>query len=181
MPPCRGQCARVASGTVDRGEMHDQVAEEMEDAAGIFFPEASKRSICAPGIEWENGFQVRRGLSCGMKLLGAESGNAHHADIAVAPRLRRNPFDKIVAVPLPGSAAVRLADPARRADDVDIATRHKELRVTCFQQPSPQRRPRWLWRQRRGDVRTLHVLIIDRERQQYRKLLICIRSIYIDR
>ena len=74
----------------------------MEHAAGIFLAEAAERAVGAARIEREDRFQMRRILPGGMELLGAEAGNADHADIAVAPRLLRNPFDQIVAVPLRG-------------------------------------------------------------------------------
>ena len=46
-----------------------------------------------------------------MKLLGAEAGNSDHTYVTVIPRLRGDPFDEIVTVPLPRTAAIRLETP----------------------------------------------------------------------
>ena len=124
---------------------------------------------------------MRRILFSGVELLGAEARNADHADIAVAPRLLCNPLDKVVAVPLAASTAIGFEDATRRTNDVDIAARDKELGVARLQQARPQRGPCRLGRQRCGDVRSLQVLIVDREREQHRKLLGRVRTIDIDR
>src|SRR4029077_16287160 len=100
-----------------------------------------------------------RALPRHVQLFGAKAGNADHADIAVAPRLLRDPFDQVVAVPLPGAAAVGFADTARGADDVDIPARHEELGVTGFERPGPERGPGRLRRQRVRHVRALQVLV----------------------
>src|SRR5262245_59378215 len=117
--------------------MHDQVAEEMDDAARIFLAETAERAVGAARIEREDRLQVRRGLLGGVELLGAESRNPDHADLAVAPWLRGDPLDEIVAVPLPAAAAFRFAHPTRRADHVDVAARHEEFRIAAFQRPRP--------------------------------------------
>src|SRR5690242_2298695 len=101
--------------------MHDQVAEEMDDAAGIFLAEAAERAVGAARIEREDRLQMRRILLGGVELLGAEPGNADHADLAVTPGLRGDPLDQIVAVPLVAAAAFRFADAARRPDHMDVA------------------------------------------------------------
>jgi len=98
---------------------------------------------------------MRRRLLGDRELLGAKAGNADHADIAVAPVLHRNPFDQIVAVPLARAAGLRLADAARRADDMHIAARNKKPGVTGFHRAGPQRRPGGLRRQGFGQIRTL--------------------------
>src|SRR5579883_3649882 len=98
----------------------------MQHTAGIFLAEAAERAERAARVEREDRLQMRRVLLGGVELLGAEAGNADHADIAVAPRLLRDPLDQIVAVPLAAAAAVRLEDAARRADDVDVAARDEE-------------------------------------------------------
>ena len=123
---------------------------------------------------------MRRVLFGGVELLGTEAGDADHADIAVAPGLLRNPFDQVVAVPLAAAAAVRFEDPARRTDDMHIAARNEELGVARLQQAGPERRPGRLRRQRCRDVRPLQVLVVDREREQHRKLLRRVRPIDID-
>jgi hypothetical protein len=115
------QSAWLALALVQSGEMHDQVAEEVEHAAWIFFAETAERAERAARIERENRLQMRRILFSSMELLGAEAGNADHADIAVAPRLLCNPLDEVVAVPLAASTAIGFENPPWRADDVDIA------------------------------------------------------------
>ena len=91
---------------------------------------------------------MRRLLLGNGELLGAEAGNADHPDVAVAPRLRRDPFDQVVAVPFARAAAFRFADAAWRADDMNIAARHKELGIAGLHRAGPQRRPGRLRRQR---------------------------------
>ena len=128
-------------------EMTDQITKQVHDAAGIFVAEAAELAIGAARVEREDRLQMRRLLLGDGKLLGAEAGNADHADIAVAPRLRRDPFDQIVAVPLARAAAFRFADAARLTDHVNIAARHEESRVAGLHRAGPQRRPRRLRRQ----------------------------------
>jgi hypothetical protein len=119
--------------------MHQQITEQVQHPAGIFLAKAAQRSVGAAGVERENRFQMRRVLPRREQLFGAETGNADHADIAVAPWLLRDPFDQIVAVPLPRAAAVGFADAARRADNVGIAARHEELGVARLERAGPQR------------------------------------------
>jgi hypothetical protein len=64
---------------------------------------------------------------------------------------------------------------------VDIAARDKEFGVARLQEPGPKRGPSGLRRQRGGDLRPLQILVVDREREQRRKLLGRIRTIDIDR
>ena len=174
------QCAGFALGAVDGGEMHQQITEQVQHAAGIFLAKAPQRSISAARIERENRFQMRRILLGREQLFGAEAGNADHPDIAVAPWLLRDPFDEIVAVPLPRTAAIRFADAARRTDDVDIAARDKELGVAGFERAGPERRPCRLRRQRIRHIRPLQVLVVDRKRQQRRKLAAVVGPIDVD-
>src|ERR1700722_20642123 len=124
----------------------------MDDAAGIFVAEAAELAVGAARVEWKDRLEMRRLFLGDGKLLGAKAGNADHADLAVAPRLRRDPFDQVVAIPLARAAAFGLADAARRADDVDIAARHEKLGIAGFHRPGPQRRPGRLRRQGGGPV-----------------------------
>ena len=73
----------------------------MDHAAGVFVAETAKLAIGAAGVEWEDRFEVRGRLFGDRELLGAITGNADHADIAVAPVLGRDPLDQVVAIPLP--------------------------------------------------------------------------------
>ena len=134
------QFARLAFVLVQSGEVHDQVAEKVQHAARIFLAETAQRAERAARIERENRLQMRRILFGGVELLRAEAGNADHADVAVTPRLLRNPFDQVVAVPLAASAAVGFEDSARRPDDVDIAARDEELGVARLQEARPTAR-----------------------------------------
>ena len=123
---------------------------------------------------------MRRLLLGDRELLRAEAGDAHHAHVAVAPFLRRDPLDQIVAIPLARAAAFRLADAARRTDHMDIAARDEEFGVAGLQRSGPQRRPCRLRRQRRRHVGTLKVLVVDGEGQQRRKFSACLRAIDVD-
>src|SRR5207344_1063789 len=131
LPAClalRRQWRGLPAGAMHGSEMHDQVAKEMQHAAGVFFAEAAHRTVSAARVERKDRFEMRRILPCDMQLLGAETGNPDHADIAVAPALLRDPFDQVIAVPQTrGATAVGLADAAGRADDVDIAARDEEF------------------------------------------------------
>jgi hypothetical protein len=162
------------------GEVHDQIAEEVQHAAGIFLAEAAKHTERTARVEREDRLQVRRLLLGDVELLGAETGDADHADIAVAPGLLRDPFDQVVAVPLAVAVAVGLADPARRADDMHVAARDEVLRVAGLQRASPERRPGRLRRQRGRHIRALQVLVVDSEGQQDRQLLRGIGPVDID-
>src|SRR4051794_19793311 len=92
----RRQGPRPAPRSVKGGEMHDQVAEEMNNATGIFLAEAAQRAVGAARIERKDRLQMRRVLLGGVELLSAESGNADHADLAITPGLRRDPLDEVV-------------------------------------------------------------------------------------
>src|SRR5262245_63728412 len=80
----------------------------MNDAAGIFVAEAAGFPVGAARIERKDRLEVRRVELRRHQLLGAETRNADHADIAVAPRLPRDPFDQIVAVERARPARFRL-------------------------------------------------------------------------
>src|ERR1700691_4202973 len=105
---------------MNRREVRDQIAKEMQHRAGIFFAEAAERAVIPTRIVRKERLQVRRILPCYVKLLGAKSGNAHAADIAVAPRLFSIPYDQIIPIRSAAAAALGFADAARRADDVDV-------------------------------------------------------------
>ena len=93
----------------------------MQHAAWILLAEAAQRAVSAARIEREDRLERRRLLLGDVELLGAEAGNADHADLAVAPGLPRDPLDQVVAVEFARSTAFRLADGARGADDMHIA------------------------------------------------------------
>ena len=176
----RRQRAGRALVLMHRREMADQIAEQMDDAAGIFVAEAAELAVSAARVERENRAQMRRLFLGHRKLLGAEAGNADHADGAVAPRLRRDPFDQVVAIPLARAAAFGLADAARRADDMDVAARHEEFGVAGLHRPGPQRRPGRLRRQGRGHVGALKVLVVDGEGEQRGKFSGRVGAIDVD-
>ena len=163
-----------------RRKMADEIPEQVDDAARIFIAKTTEFAIGAAGIEREDRLEMWRLLLGDCKLLGAEAGDADHPDIAVAPILRRDPLDEIVAIPFARAPALRLADAARRADDVDVAARDKELSITGFQRAGPQRRPSRLRRQRRRHVRPLKVLVVDGEGQQCGKFSASFRAVDID-
>ena len=157
-------------------EVHDVVAEKWIMPPGT--PRGSFRDyVSSAWIQRKYCFQMRRVLARNMQLLGTKSGNADHADIAIAPRLLRDPFDQVVTVPLARTAAVRFADAAGRADDMDVTARDEKLRIARFERACPEGRPGRLRRQRFRNVRTLKVLIVDREREQRRKLVALFRTV----
>src|SRR5262249_5022560 len=121
------ELARPALALMERGGMHDEIAEEVQHAPRLLLTEASEDAERAARVERKDRLEVRRLLLGGVELLGAEAGNSDHADIAVAPGLARDPFDQIIAVPLPAAATLRFEDAARRADDVRVAARHEKL------------------------------------------------------
>src|SRR5262249_22647711 len=148
--------------------------------AGILLAEAAEHAVGAARIEREDRLEMRRLLLGDVELFGTEAGNAHHADVAVAPWLGRDPFDQIVAVPFTPAAALRFADPARGPDHMDVAARDEEMRVARLQRTRPQRRPCWLRRQRLGHVRALEVLVVDGEGEKGGELLLGVRTVNID-
>ncbi|HEY7246487.1 MAG TPA: hypothetical protein VH678_21645 [Xanthobacteraceae bacterium] len=161
--------------------MHDEIAKEMQHAAGILLAEAAHHAVGAARVEREDRLEMRRALARDVQLLGAEPGNADHADIAVAPALLRDPLYQVITVPHPRSAAaVGLANAAGRADDMDIAARDEESGVAGFQETGPERGPCRLRRQRAREIGALQVLVVDGEGEQCRKLLVCIRPVDVD-
>ena len=122
---------------MDGGEMADQIAEQVQHAARIFLAEAAQHAIGTARVEREDCLEMRGLLLSDVKLLGAEAGNADHADIAVAPGLGGDPFDQVVAVPFARAAAFRLADAARRADHMHVAARGQEMGVAGFLRTGP--------------------------------------------
>ena len=166
--PFGRQRLRLSFVLMGRGINLQQKAKEMDHAAGIFVPEAAGFAIGAARIEWENRFQMRRVELRSHELLGAEAGNADHADIAVAPRLRRDPFDEVIAVEGARAAALRFADAARIADHVHVAARDEKARVTGLGRAGPQHRPRGMRQRSLSGFRPLQVLVVDREGEQRR-------------
>src|SRR5262249_5770152 len=135
--PLRRQRLRLAFLLMGRGIDLQQEAKEMDHAAGIFVAKTAGFAIGAARIEWKDSFEMRRVELGSHELLGAEAGNADHADIAVAPRLRRNPFDEVIAVEGARAAALRFADAAWVADHVHIAARDEEARVPGLRRAGP--------------------------------------------
>lgn len=153
----------------------------MDDAAGIFVAEAAGFAIGAARIERKDRLEMRRVELRRHELLGAEAGNADHADIAVAPGLPRNPFDQIVAVECARTAGFRFADAAGIADHVHVAARDEKARVAGFRRAGPQHRPGRMRQRRLGELGALQIFVVNRERQQGRELLRRVRAIDVDR
>ncbi len=175
------QRSRLALHLVHGREVADEIAEQMDDAARIFLAEAAEHPIGAARIEREDRLEVRGLLLGDVQLLGAEARDADHADIAVAPGLRRDPFDQVVAVEDARAAAFRLADAARHADDVHVAARNEEARVAGLHRAGPQRRPGRLRRDRVRHLGALEILVVDRERQECWKLFTRVGPVDVDR
>src|ERR1700683_979523 len=111
----------------------------MDDTAGIFVAEAAKFAVSAARVERKDCLQMWRLFFGGGKLFGAKTGNSDHAHVAVTPGLHGNPLDQVIAIPLARTAALRLADPTRRTDHMDIASRHEELGIAGLHRPHPHR------------------------------------------
>ena len=129
----------------------------VEDAAGI----AGVAVEIAGGVALADAAQMRRLRRGGEILAPAPVGIADHADIAVAPGLRGDPFDQVVAVAAllvvePAPLALRAAGAARLRDHMHVAVRHVEAGGAGFDGVAPLRRL------------LLDVLGIRRQRQQHR-------------
>ncbi len=146
-------------GEKSRGEPAAQHAALPERLA-IEIGRAREREDCA---------QVRRLLQRRAILLDGEIAHADHADLTVAPRLRRHPFDQVVEVGLfhrspevvgpfasAGAAAV--------GDHMRVAARHEEIALPSFHEAS-------------RDAETLHLSRVWRQRDQGRKSPGVIRTI----
>src|ERR1039457_4984143 len=72
------QFARFTLVLVQSGEVHNQVTEEVEHAARVFFAETAQRTERAARIERENRLKMRRILFGSVELLRAEAGNTDH-------------------------------------------------------------------------------------------------------
>ena len=76
--------------------------------------------------------QMRRPLDRGFELRHREIADPDHADIAVAPGLRRRPFDQVVHVAAflrveKAEGAARTAGAAQVGDHMDVAARDEEV------------------------------------------------------
>ena len=179
--PFWGESFRLPLVLMRRGIDLKQKAEEMDHAAGIFITKAARLSVGAARIERKNRFQMRRMQVRGHELLGAEAGNADHSDIFIAPGLRRNPFDQIIAVEGTRTAALGFTDAARISDHMHIASRYKETRVACFRGAGPEHGPGRLRQNVLCNLRTLQILVVDRKCEQRRQPLTRLWPIDIDR
>src|SRR5271163_4628725 len=109
----RRQLARCAARGVYRGKMVHQIPEGVQHTAGIFLTEAAEFAVGAARVVGKDRLEKRRLLARGVELLGCESADANHADIAVAPGLLCDPFDHVVAVPLARTAIAGFEEAAR--------------------------------------------------------------------
>src|SRR5882757_9035208 len=105
--------------------MIHQIAKLVNDATGVFFPEAPERPVGAPPVIGKDGFEMRRLLLGQFELLGGECTDADHAHFAVAPGLTNDPLRQIVAIPFARAPAVRFVHSSRRSDDMYITPGHK--------------------------------------------------------
>src|SRR5262249_16243755 len=103
------------------GEMILKIAKGVHDAARIFLAESAEQTVGAAGIVGKYRLEMRWALLGGMKLFGGEGANPDHADIAVAPGLRGDPLDEIVAIPKARTAIAGFTHVSRRPDDMNIA------------------------------------------------------------
>ena len=98
-------------------------------------------------------------------LLAGIAGDADHSDLAVRPRLLRDPFDQIVMVRiLVAVMAFGLRRSSRLCNDVDIAIGNESSGIARLDRSEPQRRVGRLRRQDVGNVRPLDILVVQRGR-----------------
>ena len=127
----------------------------------------------------EDRLQVRRALGRGQHLHGAEVGDAHHADVAVAPRLRGDPLDEVVRVLAQRDAAgvvvadvlaAGVAGAAQVADDVDVVLLDDAGNVAGLDAAVPHRAGAPL--RRRGEGQGLQFLAVGAQGHQRRARLV---------
>ena len=172
-----GRAARGMHG----GEMVHEIAEGVQHAARILFAEAAEFAVGAARIVGKDRLELRRLLAGEVELLGGESADADHPDIAVAPGLLRDPGDDVVAVPFARAAVSRLEVAARRADHMHITARYEEFGITCFRVAEPQRRPGRLRRKTLRQFGSLQLLGMNTKSEENRKPAGDVRAVDIER
>lgn len=70
---------------------------------------------------------MRRLLARNVKLLGGESAYSDHADLAAAPRLPRNPFDEVKAIPIPRAPVIGLEMTSRLGNHLHTTAANKVI------------------------------------------------------
>jgi hypothetical protein len=178
--------ARELVGQVHRRELARDIAGPRHHGGVVVDPSAQKAVMVDAALVAEvavdvggavaraDASEMRRLLRGGVILAPAPVGIADHPHIAVAPRLRGDPFDQIVAVVLLVRVeeiplSLRKPRAPRLGDDVHIAFRHIEAGGAGLDRVTPVRRL------------LLDVLRIGRHRQQRRITASRDRAIDIDR
>jgi hypothetical protein len=105
---------------------HEAVLVARIDPAGVVEPVA----VVVVPDDRDAGHQVRRSLRRRLELDHSQRRGAPGADVAVAPRLPRDPLDRVVAV----EAAVVAGDRGRRRGEEPPPVGHHERVVGVLQQ-----------------------------------------------
>jgi hypothetical protein len=121
-------------------------------------------------------------LRGGAPLLAGITGDADHSDLAVRPRLLRDPFDQIVVIRiLVAIVPFGLGGSPRLRDHVYVAVCDEASRIACLDGTEPQRCVGGLRRQYVRDVRALNVLVMQRRGIKHGVLARLVRSIDVHR
>ena len=83
---------------MNRAEHVEQIRESVQNPTGIEVAEPKHAAIRAAGIVWKDGFECGMSLRGGAPLFTGIAGDTDHPDLAVRPRLLRDPFDQIVVI-----------------------------------------------------------------------------------
>ena len=174
----RGKVARL----MDRAEDVQQIGERVHHPAGVEVAESEHAAVGAARVVRKDGLEGRVALRGRAPLLAGVARDADHADLAVGPRLLRDPLDQVVVVGvLVAIVAFGLRRAARLRDDMDVAVGDEAARVAGLDGTEPQRRVSRLRRQDVGDVGALDVLVVQGAGIQDRVLARLVRPIDIDR
>src|SRR5258708_33913313 len=96
-----------------RAENVKQIRERVNDATGIEVPKPEHPSVCTTGVVRKDRLDRGATLRCRTPLFAGKTRDPHHADLAVGPRLVRDPFDHAVMVTmLLAIATFRLVGPS---------------------------------------------------------------------
>src|SRR5260370_28149821 len=111
-------------------------------------------------------------------LFAGIARNAGHSDLAVCPRLLRDPFDEVVVVRiLVAVVPFGLGGSPRLRDYVNVAVCDEAPRVTCLYGTEPERRVSRLRRQYVRDFWALNILVMPGPGVNYGILARLVRSI----
>ena len=160
-----GQLGRAAALLVTHVQVVQMIHQGGQHSAGMHLTE---HAVAPAGILGKDGLQVRGMLVGGHHLVGAEVGQAHHADVAVAPILLGHPLDQVVVIHVGGHgvAGIGLAGAAGLGGHMGIAAGTEELAVAGLNVAEPEMGPGGLGRHGFGKIAVQQVLVVQAEGQQ---------------